>query len=99
MKAAFDNPKIENKKSVRGGFMHDLLSSLAQGILENNLNMEVSLMIMSSTCLQMIVVSLLLMNNNIDLFLKLVKDRRFIILIKIKIVDADVVEVVEQDAT
>jgi len=39
------------------------------------------------------------MNNNIDLFLKLVKDRRFIILIKIKIVDADVVEVVEQDAT
>jgi len=61
--------------------------------------MEVSLMIMSSTCLQMIVVSLLLMNNNIDLFLKLVKDRRFIILIKIKIVDADVVEVVEQDAT
>jgi hypothetical protein len=47
----------------------------------------------------MIVVSLLLMNNNIDLFLKLAKDRHFIILIKIQVVDADVVEVVEQDAT
>jgi hypothetical protein len=37
--------------------------------------------------------------NNIDLFLKLVNDKRFISLIKKQMVDADVVEVVEQLAT
>ncbi|BDM64364.1 hypothetical protein NFHSH190041_18160 [Shewanella sp. NFH-SH190041] len=36
--------------------------------------------------------------NNIDLFLKLVNDKRFISLIKKQMVDADVVEVVEQPA-
>ena len=34
--------------------------------------------------------------NNIDLFLKLVNDKRFISLIKKQMVDADVVEVVEK---